>query len=105
VRILFDQGVPAPLRLRLPAHTVATAYEKGWSKLTNGDLLRAAESDGYQVFLTTDKNLKYQQNLGGRKIAIIAILSTSWPKIEPKAEALAALVAAAQPGSYAEFRI
>jgi hypothetical protein len=105
VRVLFDQGVPVPLRSSLIGHVVTTAYEEGWSKLTNGDLLRAAEAHGYELFLTTDRNLKYQQNLAGRKIAIIVILSTSWPKIEPKAEAIAESIAAAQSGSYSEFHI
>jgi predicted nuclease of predicted toxin-antitoxin system len=103
VRILFDQGVPAPLRHWLAVHTVETAYERGWSTLTNGDLIRAAEGEGFQVFVTTDGNLKYQQNLAGRRIAIVAILSTSWPKMQRRAEAIAAAIAGASPGAYSEF--
>ena len=70
MRILFDQGVPEPLRQLLKKHEIATAYEKGWSTLSNGDLLDAAERDGYRTFVTTDSNLKYHQNLRTRTIKI-----------------------------------
>jgi hypothetical protein len=63
VRILFDQGTPVPLRRSLTGHVVATAYELGWSTVTNGDLIRLAEQEGYELLLTTDTNLRYQQNL------------------------------------------
>jgi hypothetical protein len=82
---------------------VETAYERKWNTLTNGELIRAAEAEGFQVFVTTDRNLKYQQNLIGRRIAIVVILSTSWPKMQPKAEAIAAVIAGAAPGTYSEF--
>jgi hypothetical protein len=65
MKILFDQGVPAPLRHRLAEHAVHTAFERGWSDLENGALLAAAERRGYELLITTDQNLKYQQNLGG----------------------------------------
>lgn len=66
MKILFDQGTPVPLRRHLAEHTVKTAYEEGWSNLSNGDLLNAAGEAGYQLFVTTDQNLRYQQNLRGR---------------------------------------
>ena len=69
MKILFDQNVPAPLRQELPEHEVATAYEHGWHTLQNGELLVAAETDGFEVLLTADQNLRYQQNLIGRHIA------------------------------------
>jgi hypothetical protein len=62
VRILFDQGTPAPLRLYLVSHQVSTAYEMGWSKLSNGKLLDAAEN-AFELFITTDQNRRYQQDL------------------------------------------
>ena len=62
MRVLFDQGTPDPLRALLTAHNVSTAYEKGWPKLRNGDLLNAAERGGYEVLVSTDQSLKYQQN-------------------------------------------
>ena len=73
MRVLFDQGTPAPLRQLLPGHEVATAYERGWSTLKNGELLAAAETQGFQVLVTTDTNLKYQQNLASRTIAIVVL--------------------------------
>ena len=73
MRILFDQGTPVPLRRYLTEHSVTTAYEEGWSNLSNGDLLKSAEDKGYQIFVTTDRNLRYQQNLSDRQIAIVAL--------------------------------
>jgi len=82
VRILFDQGTPVPLRNSLPQHEISTAYERGWSKLENGELLDVAEREGFEVFVTTDSRLRYQQNLTTRNIAIVCLLSTSWPRIQ-----------------------
>ena len=58
MKILFDQGTPAPLRRHLAGHLVDTAFERGWSGLTNRDLLDRAEEDGYQLLITTDQNLR-----------------------------------------------
>lgn len=77
MRVLFDQGTPVPLRKFLNPHEVETVFERGWSTLTNGDLLGRAEAEGFEVFVTTDKNLRNQQNLSGRRIAIVALSSTS----------------------------
>ena len=82
MRVLFDQGTPVPLRESLTRHEVATAYERGWSNLSNGELLDTAEQDTFTVFVTTDLSLKYQQNLSARRIAIVALTSTSWPRIQ-----------------------
>lgn len=68
MRVLFDQGTPAPLRHGLPLHSVETAFERGWSALRNGDLLQAAENAGFDVMITTDQNLQYQQNLTERRM-------------------------------------
>lgn len=73
MKILFDQGTPVPLRRYLTDHSVTTAYEEGWSNLSNGDLLKSAEAKGYQLLITTDQNLRYQQNLSERKIAIVVL--------------------------------
>ncbi|PZV27074.1 MAG: hypothetical protein DCF12_06465 [Snowella sp.] len=86
MRILFDQGTPVPLRRYLTEHSVTTAYEEGWSNLSNGDLLKSAEDKGYQIFVTTDRNLRYQQNLSDRQMAIVVLLSTSWPKIRTQTD-------------------
>jgi hypothetical protein len=105
VRVLFDQGVPVPLRESLTQHEVSTAYERGWSKLENGELLDAAEQDGFEVFVTTDKNLRHQQNLGARRIATVVLTSTSWPRIQNDIAAVVRAVHGASPGSYAEVQI
>lgn len=102
VRVLFDQGTPAPLRHALVGHSVATAFELGWGALQNGALIAAAEAAGFDVFLTTDKNLRYQQNLGGRRLAVIVLSTTSWPRIRAATEKVLAAVDAAGAGSYYE---
>lgn len=98
--ILFDQGTPVPLRKFLPGHVVKTAYQQGWSTLLNGDLLRAAEESGFNLLLTTDKNLAYQQNLAGRKIAIVALGRNRWSLIEPELDRIVDAVNRGKPGSY-----
>jgi hypothetical protein len=102
VRVLFDQGVPVPLRSHLSHHKVVTVFEMGWSTLQNEELLSRTEAHGFEVFLTTDRSLKYQQNLAKRTLAIVVLLSTSWPKIRLHAERVAAAVESATPGSYVE---
>jgi hypothetical protein len=102
LKILFDQGVPAPLRRNLPGHIVVTAAEQGWSNLANGDLLRAAESQ-FDAFITTDKNLRYQQNLSERRLAILVLPFANWPKLQPSAHTIAAAIEALSPGSYVEL--
>jgi hypothetical protein len=77
--ILFDQSAPAPLRFHLKAHIVIEARERGWDRLVNGELLNRAEAAGFELFLTADKNLRYQQNLTDRKIAIVVLGNARWP--------------------------
>jgi hypothetical protein len=105
MRILFDQGTPAPLRRHLPEHAVETAFERGWSTLVNGVLLDTIERDGYDLLITTDTNLKYQQNLAGRRLAIIVLLSTSWPRIRRQIDEIREAIGRAHPGSYEEVGI
>lgn len=105
MRVLFDQGTPAPLRQLLSPHDVTTAYELGWSTLKNGELLSAAEAHGLEVLVTTDMNLKYQQNLTSRTLAIVVLGTTSWPRIKAAAELVIAAVDAAGPGTYAEVLV
>ena len=105
MQILFDQGTPAPLRRFLTAHDVSTAYEQGWSTVTNGDLIRLAEQQGYELLITTDTNLRYQQNLKTRAIAILVLSTTSWPRIRSAAELVVVEVAGIQAGEYCELRI
>ena len=105
MRILFDQGTPAPLRNLLTSHQVETAFERGWSTLNNGDLLAVAEQEGFEVFVTTDKNLRDQQNFGGLRIAIVVLSSTSWPRIQKAATAIKQAIDATFPGSFQEVHI
>jgi len=105
VRILFDQGTPVPLRQLLTPHSIATAYELGWSTLKNGDLLRRAEERGFDVLVTTDTNLRYQQNLASRKIAVVVLTTTSWPRIRLAGDLIVAAVNSATIGSYVEVII
>lgn len=88
MKILFDQGTPVPLRRQLAGHTVETAYERGWSTLQNGQLLAAAEEAGFDLLVTTDQHLRYQQAVTGRALAIIVLMSTSWPRIQRRISAL-----------------
>ena len=103
MKILFDQGVPLPLSDGLLGMEVATAYRRGWSNLANGALLAAAEQAGMDAFVTTDQNLRYQQNLKGRRIAIVVLPTTRWPDIQPHADKIKAALELAQPGSYLEM--
>ena len=103
MRVLFDHGTPAPLRHALADHQVATAYEHGWSGLKNGELIAAAEAGKFDVLLTTDKNLRYQQNLTGRSLAIVVLWTTSWPKIQQAIPKVRNAVDAATKGSYIEL--
>jgi len=77
-----------PFRHALAPHTVSTAFELGWSNLKNGDLLRAAEGR-FDLFVTTDQNLRYQQNLGGRQLAILVLPTTNWLEIRQHQSAVA----------------
>ena len=105
MKILFDQGVPRPLRRYLVGHLVNTASEQGWSTLENGVLLDRAEEDGYQLLITTDQSLRHQQNFAGRKIAILVLLSTAWPLIRLRIEEIQAVVNEITPGDYKEISI
>ena len=98
--VLFDQATPVPIRQFLKGHTVKTAWQQGWDQLRNGDLLTAAEQAGFDVLLTTDKNLQYQQNLKRRKIAIVVLGQQQWPTLRPHVQLVVEAVDAATPGSY-----
>ncbi|MGA2571603.1 MAG: hypothetical protein ABSF23_13875 [Terracidiphilus sp.] len=90
----------------LPDHVVISAKSKGWDRLSNGDLLNAAEEAGFNVFITTDQRIRYQQNLAKRKIALVVLTGTTkWSRVQFHGEQIAAAVAAATPGSYAEVFI
>ena len=100
--ILFDHVTPKGIARSLPGHIVTKAKDRGWDTLSNGDLLAAAESAGFDVLLTADKNMRYQQNLEGRRIALVVLSTPQWPVVKLHLEKIAAAVNAATPGSYIE---
>jgi len=101
MRILFDQGTPLPLRDHLINHTVATVFELGWSTLENGRLLAEAENS-FDLFITTDQQIRYQQNLAGRQLAILVLLSTSWPHIKMRIPQIQLTIDGIKSGDYRE---
>jgi hypothetical protein len=103
--ILFDNGTPAPLRHALKGHVVVEAIERGWDRLLNGELIAAAEAAGFDVLVTTDKSIRYQQNLKDQKIAFVVLGNQQWPVLRRFVEKVVAAVNAASPGSYVEVEI
>ncbi len=105
MNVLFDQGVPVPLRPHLHPHSVDTTAEKGWSTLQNGELLDKVQSGGYEVFITTDCNLRHQQNLSRWKLRILVLTTTSWPKISKKVVEIREALEQLDEGDYTEVEI
>ncbi|HEX3681116.1 MAG TPA: hypothetical protein VHU83_01145 [Bryobacteraceae bacterium] len=104
--ILFDHGTPKGLARALPLHTIITAQARGWDTLTNGALLDAAEEAAVDVLLTTDRRIRYQQNLANRDIALVVLTgSTKWSRVRAHLERIATAVNGAGPGSYIEVAI
>ena len=83
-------------------HVVTRADELGWEELKNGELIKTAESHGFECMVTSDRNMRYQQNLNERKLAIVVLPSGQWPKFEPCLAAVVEAVDTAKPGSYTE---
>ena len=103
--VLFDQGTHVPIRPFLKQPTVQTTAERGWDTLENGELLKAAEAAGFDVLVTPDKNIRYQQNLTVRTIALIVLGNPQWPVLRLHVQRVVAAVNAARPGSYTEVQI
>jgi predicted nuclease of predicted toxin-antitoxin system len=103
VRVLFDHNLPHKLRTNLGAltrHEIVTASYMGWGDLKNGELLRMAEENGLEVFVTGDQSLAFEQNLTGRRLAIIALSTNNWPIIKDHVLRILAAIDAAAPGSF-----
>lgn len=105
MRVLFDQGNPVPIRPFLKEHTVQTTAERGWDTLENGELLKAAKAAGFDVLVTPEKNMRYQQNLTVRTIAFVVLGNPRWPLLRLHIERVVAAVNAATAGSYTEVEI
>jgi hypothetical protein len=102
LRIVLDQGTPVPLRRGLAGHAVSTAFEMGWAELGNGELLNLAEAS-FDVLITTDQNLRYQQNLSARRLAILVLPTTSWPVIQEHVAEVVAAVDGLRAGDFREL--
>ncbi len=102
---LFDHVTPRGIARYLTGHAVTKAQERGWDTLTNGDLLAEAERAGFDVLLTADKNMRYQQNLSGRRMALVVLSTPQWPLVRFRIEKIVAAVNSATPGSFAEVDI
>jgi hypothetical protein len=98
VKILFDANAPAPLARFLRGHEVVRADELGWQGLENGALLDAAEQAGFDLLLTCDQNIRYQQNLTSRKLAVVILSSNHWPALRQIADRIATAVDFVQTG-------
>jgi hypothetical protein len=105
MKVLFDNGTPKPIARSLTGHEIAYARRIGWHELENGELIERAEEAGYEVLVSTDKNIRYQQNLTGRKIALVVLGNSQWPVVRRFLDRLAAAVDACTPGSYVEVEI
>jgi len=105
MKILFDQGTPVPLRAFLNAHEVSTAFELGWNQLTNGDLIKKAKAEKFDLLITTDQNLKYQQDLDSRSIGILVLSTTRWPWIREAKDLIVHQVDRFEPSAYLELSI
>lgn len=105
MKVLFDQGTPAPLREHLPEHRVDTLAAKGWSDKDNGELLDLAEREGYEIFVTTDRSLRHQLNPARRRIGIVVLPGTVWPAIRLRTEDIRKAVAAVRSGEVREVPV
>lgn len=103
--ILFDNGTPRGLARFLTEHSVEEARARGWEELANGELIAVAEEAGFEVMVTTDKNIRYQQNLGARRIALVVLEHSQWPMVKLVATSIVAAVNMAKPGSYVEVDV
>jgi len=97
--ILFDNGTPRGLARFLAGHSVEEARARGWEELANGELITVAEQAGFEILLTTDKNIRYQQNSGARKIELVVLEHSQWPMVRLVAENILSAVSMAEPGS------
>jgi predicted nuclease of predicted toxin-antitoxin system len=99
-RVLLDENLPQRLRFLLPGHTVVTTVFQGWAGLSNGALLEVAENASFDVMITADQNLNYQQNLVGMKLALIALSTNRYSLVVAAAARIARATDEAQPGSF-----
>jgi len=100
VRVLFDHNVPHKMRRHLEGHEVFTAEEMGWAELENGELLRAAETGGFPLMVTCDQNISYQQNMAGRRLALVVLSTNNWNILKMNLGPVLRAISAAEMGSF-----
>ncbi len=105
MHVLLDNNVPCGVARALTGHGVTEARERGWATMRNGDLLRSAEEAGFEVLITADKNIRYLQNLAGRRIAIVVLTQLRWGLVRRRLTEIEIAVSASTPGSFAEVDI
>jgi hypothetical protein len=101
-RILFDQNAPLGLRNHLKDHEVVTARFMGWEAMSNGDLIAAAEEHGFDILITADQNLQYQQNMTARRVAIVVLETNHWATISQDVGRVVDAVNRCMPGGFIE---
>ena len=104
MRILFDECAPWPLSELLKGHTCSNPVQEGWRGIQNGELLRLAEAK-FDLFLTCDQGIRYQQNLKGRKIAILQLSTNDWILLEKRSSEILTALASIQAGQYLELMV
>lgn len=105
VRILFDANTPAPLAALLVGHQVTRADQIGWQGLENGELLDSAEQAGFEILLTCDQNIRYQQNFSSRKLAVVILSTNHWPSLRQVAGRIATQIDFVQTGQVVRIDI
>ena len=105
MRILLDHNIPAGTARALSEHNVTLAVQRGWHRISNGELIANAEDAGFDVFLTGDKKIRYQQNLAGRRVAIVVVSNPTWRVLQKHLDRVVTAVNAAVPGGYTEVEI
>lgn len=104
MKILLDECVPWPMHRLLAGHECRTAQQEGWGGIKNGQLLQQAEGK-FDLFITSDQNLRYQQNLSGRTVSILELSTNKLRRIETAADLIRKAIAAIQPGEFRRLEI
>ena len=105
MKVVFDHNVPHKLRRFLPGHYIQNAAEMGWTSLSNGLLLSASEREDFDVMVTCDQGIYYQQNLRGKTMALVVLTTNNWNRIKPHAREILAAIDKSQPGGFSVVRI
>jgi hypothetical protein len=105
LRILLDENIPAALSRVIVGHQVTAARDRGWAGISNGDLIAAAEAESFEVLITADRNIRYQQNLTGRRIALMVLSTNIWPTIRANPAPILSAIESIQLGQYVEVAL